>query len=58
MGLSTEQTGDFMNRYIDETLKMDLTDYSEAATEAADEAIGAMVDYVDLVNEDEVEEDE
>ena len=51
LGLSTEQTSNFMNRYIDETLEMETVEYSEAETEAASEAIGAMVDYVDLVNE-------
>jgi Asp-tRNA(Asn)/Glu-tRNA(Gln) amidotransferase C subunit len=44
-----------MSRYIDETLKMEEVEYSEAETEAASEAIGAMVDYVDLVNEVEEE---
>jgi hypothetical protein len=53
MGLSTEQTNNFMSKYIDETLEM--ADISEEATEAATEAIGAMEDYVDLVN-GEVEE--
>lgn len=50
MGLSTEQTTNFMSKYIDDTLEMETPEYSEAATEAAVEAIGAMEDYVELVN--------
>ena len=50
MGLSTEQTNNFVSQYIDESLEMEPVEYSEAETEAASEAIGAMVDYVDLVN--------
>jgi hypothetical protein len=51
MGLSSEQTNNFMSKYIDETLEMEMADISEEATEAAVEAIGAMEDYVDLVND-------
>jgi hypothetical protein len=53
MGLSTEQTNNFVSRYIDESLEMETVEDSEAETEAAVEAVGAMVDYVDLVNEGE-----
>jgi len=51
MGLSMEQTNNFVSRYIDESLEMEMVEYSEAETEAAFEATGAMIDYVDLVNE-------
>ena len=51
MGLSTDQTSNFMNRYIDESLELETVEYPE--TEAAMEAVGAMVDYVDLVNGEE-----
>lgn len=57
MGLSTEQTINFMNKYIDESLEIETTEYSEAATEAASEAIEAMADYVDLVNNEREEDD-
>jgi len=50
LGLSTEQTSNFISQHIDESLEMEPVGYSEAETEAASEAIGAMVDYVDLVN--------
>jgi hypothetical protein len=53
MGLSSEQTNNFMSKYIDRTLEMETADISEEATEAATEAIGAMEDYVDLVNEED-----
>ena len=56
MGLSTEQTGNFMSKYIDETLEMSTVEYSEEATEAAAEAVGAMEDYVELMNDDKGEE--
>ena len=58
MGLSTEQVNNFVSRYIDESLEMEPVEYSEEETEAASEAIGAMVDYVDLVNDEVVEENE
>ena len=53
MGLSSVQTNNFMSKYIDESLEMEMVDISEEATEAAAEAIGAMEDYVDLVNGEE-----
>ena len=56
MGLSTDQANNFMSKHIDETVELETADYSEVGTEAASEAIGAMVDYVDLVNEEEAEE--
>jgi hypothetical protein len=52
MGLTTEQINNFMSRYIDETLELETVEYSEAETEAASEAIGAMTDYVELVNKE------
>ena len=53
MGLSNEQTSNFMSQHIDESLKIEMPKYSEEATEAAMGAIDAMVDYVELVNADE-----
>ena len=53
MGLSTDQIGNFISKNIDESLEM--TEYPEEATEAAAEAIGAMVDYTNLVNDEEEE---
>ena len=55
MGLSAEQTNNFMSKYIDDTLEMEAPEYSEAATEAAENAIEAMTDYVKLVNDEEEE---
>jgi hypothetical protein len=55
LGLPTDQVTNFMSQHIDESLEMNVPEgYSEVAIEAASEAIGAMTDYVDLVNEGEV----
>lgn len=56
VGLPTEQAGNFVSKYIDDALELSAPNLSEEATEAAVEAIGTMVDYVDLVNGGEVEE--
>ena len=57
MGLPTEQTNNFMSQNIDEALGIAPAEVSEEATEAAQEAIGAMEDYVDLVNKEGEEND-
>jgi hypothetical protein len=56
VGLGSEEGSNFIHKYIDESLTISAPDLSEDATEAAMGAIGAMEDYVDLMNGDKEDE--
>lgn len=56
IGLPAEQGSNFISKYIDDALTMSAPDLSEETTEAAMGAIGAMEDYVNLMNEGADEE--
>jgi hypothetical protein len=55
LGYPTKAINNFSAQNIDESLELTASEYSEATTEAAEEAIGAMKDYVELVNDEEEE---
>ena len=55
LGYPAKAINNFAGQNIDESLELEPSEYSEAITEAAAEAIGAMTDYVELMNDDEGE---
>jgi hypothetical protein len=55
LGYSSTAINNFAAKNIDESLELTAPEYSEASMEAAAEAVGAMKDYVELVNDDEEE---
>jgi hypothetical protein len=57
LGYPAKAINDFAGQNIDESLELAAPEYSEASMEAAAEAIGAMTDYVDLVNDEEITND-
>jgi hypothetical protein len=55
LGFSSTAISNFAAQNIDESLEVTAPEYSEASMEAAAEAVGAMKDYVELVNDDDEE---
>jgi hypothetical protein len=55
LGYSSTAINNFAAKNIDESLELTAPEYSEASMEAAAEAVGAMTDYVDLMNDNEEE---
>lgn len=55
LGYPAKAINNVATQNIDESLELTTPEYSEATTEAAAEAIGAMTDYVDLMNDTEEE---
>jgi hypothetical protein len=53
LGYPAKAINNFASQNIDESLELAADEYSEATTEAAAEAIGAMKDYVELMNDEE-----
>jgi hypothetical protein len=53
LGYPAKAINNFASQNIDESLELTASEYSEATTEAAAEAIGAMKDYVELMNDEE-----
>jgi hypothetical protein len=55
LGYSSTAINNFAAQNIDESLELTAPEYSEASMEAAADAVGAMTDYVDLMNDNEEE---